>query len=124
MAINFDHQLNKIVTSTSNIDFDITGSIKLPVGTTAQRPGTAAGEIRFNSSTGKFEGYNGTSWVTMGLSNASINDLNDVDTATAPPADGQVLRWSSGLGQWVPADSSSGLTEGDAIAFAIALGGN
>jgi len=124
MAINFDHQLNKIVTSTSNVDFDITGSLKLPVGTTAQRPGSVTGALRFNSTTGKFEGYNGVAWVAIGLSNASINDLNDVDTATTPPADGQVLRWSATAGQWVPADTSGGVSEGDAIAFAIALGSN
>lgn len=66
MAINFDHQLNKITTGNSDIDFDITGSLKVPVGTTAQRTGTlTGGEIRFNSTTLSFEGYNGTDWTPL-----------------------------------------------------------
>ncbi len=31
-----------------------------------------------------------------------INDLQDVDTATIPPADGQSLFYDSGVSQWVP----------------------
>ena len=44
-----------------------TGSAKLPVGTTAQQDGSpAAGYIRFNTDTNQFEGYNGTSWTSVG----------------------------------------------------------
>lgn len=40
-----------------------TGSAVIPAGTTAQRNGSpAAGNFRFNSETGQFEGYNGTAW--------------------------------------------------------------
>ena len=45
--------------------FDVggTGSMKIPVGTTAQRPSSpVAGMMRFNTDTGKMEIYNGTSW--------------------------------------------------------------
>lgn len=41
-----------------------TGSIQLPTGTTAQRPGSpVAGMIRYNTSWGGIEHYNGTQWV-------------------------------------------------------------
>ena len=44
-----------------------TGSMLLPAGTTAQRDVTpAAGYIRFNSSITKFEGYNGSTWASVG----------------------------------------------------------
>lgn len=44
-----------------------TGSVKLPVGTTAQRDGTPSqGFIRFNSTVLKFEGYNGSAWSAVG----------------------------------------------------------
>jgi hypothetical protein len=46
--------------------FNSTGALKVPTGTTAQRPVGADGKIRFNSSTTKFEGYNGTSWGQLG----------------------------------------------------------
>jgi len=39
-------------------------AMKVPVGTTAQRPATPAqGDIRYNTSTNKFEGYTGSAWV-------------------------------------------------------------
>jgi hypothetical protein len=44
-----------------------TGSARLPSGTTAQRDGTpAAGFFRFNSTLTRFEGYNGSSWGSVG----------------------------------------------------------
>ena len=44
-----------------------TGSIKITTGTTAERDGTpATGYFRFNTSTTKFEGYNGTAWGSVG----------------------------------------------------------
>jgi hypothetical protein len=40
-----------------------TGGLYLPTGTTAQRPAApATGQMRFNTTTGSVEVYNGTSW--------------------------------------------------------------
>ena len=40
-----------------------TGGLFLPSGTTAQRPASpATGQMRFNTTTGSVETYNGTSW--------------------------------------------------------------
>jgi hypothetical protein len=46
--------------------FNSTGALKIPVGTTAQRPTGADGKIRFNDDTNKFEGYDGTAWGQLG----------------------------------------------------------
>jgi len=44
-----------------------TGSADIPTGTTAERDGSpSAGYFRFNSDVTKFEGYNGTSWGSVG----------------------------------------------------------
>jgi len=44
-----------------------TGAIALPTGTTGQQPGTAlTGMLRFNTTKTSFEGYNGTSWASVG----------------------------------------------------------
>jgi len=44
-----------------------TGVLDLPVGTTAQRPGSpTSGMIRFNTDLTQFEGYNGTAWSSVG----------------------------------------------------------
>ena len=44
-----------------------TSSLKLNVGTTAQRPASPVdGDIRYNSTTAKYEGYSGSSWGQLG----------------------------------------------------------
>jgi len=44
-----------------------TGSLRLPVGSTAERDVSASsGFIRFNSTLGRFEGYNGAAWSNVG----------------------------------------------------------
>ena len=50
------------VDSAGDIVMGGTGALKLPNGTTAQRPTAAKGQIRFNSTTTEFEGYNGSAW--------------------------------------------------------------
>jgi hypothetical protein len=51
---------------TGNPSSSSTGAIQIPAGTTAQRPTAATGHIRYNSSIGQFEGYNGSAWGTIG----------------------------------------------------------
>jgi len=52
--------------TTGLVSFPGTGSITLPVGTTAQQPTGATGMLRFNSTTTSFEGYNGSAWGAIG----------------------------------------------------------
>jgi hypothetical protein len=42
-----------------------TGFITMPNGTTGQRPTAATGMIRYNTSTGTMEYYNGSGWITL-----------------------------------------------------------
>ena len=56
-----------------------TDAVLIPVGTTGQRPTGAAGYLRFNSTTGEFEGYNGSAWASVGgaaLSNDTATSSN------------------------------------------------
>lgn len=75
-AVNYQVFLNGNWTTTT--------AIKLPVGTTAQRPGSpTAGNIRYNSDLTAFEGYNGTSWSSIASgTNAQITSLG-VGTAAS-----------------------------------------
>ena len=61
------HNNNARVTTTDDgADISGTGSLKVPVGTTAQRNSSpAAGDIRYNSTLGSFEGYS-SSWGELG----------------------------------------------------------
>jgi hypothetical protein len=50
----------------NNLNFNGTGSIKVPAGTTGQRPTPVAGMIRYNSDEGTFEGYASGAWGSIG----------------------------------------------------------
>ena len=50
----------------STLDVTATDAVIVPVGTTAQRPSLPVqGMIRFNTTTGKFEGYDGSAWQNL-----------------------------------------------------------
>lgn len=73
----------------------------LPVGTTAQRPGTpATGMIRYNSSISSFEGYSSGAW-------ASLGGVKSVDGYT-----------------YIIAETSAGASNGDLDFYAENAGGN
>jgi hypothetical protein len=66
------------LTASSDPSFTSKGAVLLPAGTTAQQPTGVAGKLRFNTTTTQFEGYNGTTWASVG--GAAIT--NDTATAT------------------------------------------
>ena len=56
-------------TIPNNLNFNGTGTVRLPNGTTGQRPTPAAGMIRYNTTSGLFEGYT-TQWGGIGGASA------------------------------------------------------
>ncbi len=70
--------------STEQVIIDATGSVKLPSGTTAQRPTGVAGQIRFNSQLSRFEGYDGTNWIVL----HGVEDLDGDTKVTAEQTTG------------------------------------
>jgi methionine-rich copper-binding protein CopC len=62
----------------------VTGIIQLPAGTTAERPTPVAGMIRFNSTTKRFEGYNGIDWVNLSPVPSDLTPFTDGDFVTTP----------------------------------------
>lgn len=50
-------------------------ALKVPSGTTAQRPNASNGYFRFNTTTSSFEGYSGSSWGSIGGSGSSSGYL-------------------------------------------------
>ena len=54
-------------TFTGDVTISSTTALRLPVGTTGERSGSAAnGDIRYNSTTSSFEGYAGGAWGSIG----------------------------------------------------------
>jgi len=66
------------LTATLDSTFSSTGALLISKGTTGQRPTPASGMFRFNTTTSEFEGYNGTTWASVG--GAALS--NDTSTAT------------------------------------------
>ena len=68
-----------------NRKFTGTNSIRLPNGTTAQRIGSLAGEIRFNSTLGLAEYYTGSEWKAIDspptITGASVDSRSATNTA-------------------------------------------
>ena len=62
--------------ATKTLIIDSTAAIKVPVGTSAQRPSAAQGQIRFNTTTGGYEGYTGSTWGSLGGVVDSAHDSN------------------------------------------------
>tara|TARA_Y100000361_G_scaffold65081_2_gene57108 strand:+ start:3496 stop:4827 length:1332 start_codon:yes stop_codon:yes gene_type:complete len=65
-----------ILNTSPDVSLDVgsaTDSMHIPVGTTAQRPGSpAAGYFRFNSTETQFEGYDGSGWGEIGGGGATL----------------------------------------------------
>ena len=79
------------VGSDQNVSFDSTGAIVVPVGTTAQRPGSLAqGMIRYNTDDSTFEGYDGGAWGSLG----GVKDVDqDTYIEAEQSADDDTLRF-------------------------------
>ncbi len=57
----------KTPTFTGNVTMSSTGFALIPAGTTAERPASPAnGQIRYNTTTSQFEGYQGGAWGQLG----------------------------------------------------------
>jgi len=78
---------NTIITMNASITLDAsaaTNSIRLPVGTTAQRPSGSTGEIRYNSSTDAIEGYTTAGgWAQLGATSSTAENTDDTATGSS-----------------------------------------
>ena len=73
----------RVTTTTDGADIGGTGCVGITKGTTAQRPGSAAaGDFRYNTTTGKFEGYT-SEWGDIGGGASEEDTSVSATTATA-----------------------------------------
>jgi len=83
MAINLDHQRDKLSTTSQVLTLNTTGALILPSGTTAEATATTVGQIRYNVDTGKqhIEQYVNGSWNPVS-SKEKLEELDDVTLYT------------------------------------------
>lgn len=81
---DFDELVDYLTVGATGINTQLdifmngTGALKLPVGTTAQRPASPVeGQVRRNSQIPQWEGYNGSTWESLAASNSTFNDIYD-----------------------------------------------
>jgi len=83
-AITIDADGSTIITMNATTVLDasaVTNAIRLPNGTTAQRPSGAVGEIRYNSSTDTIEGYTSAGgWAQLGATSTTSENTDDTTT--------------------------------------------
>jgi hypothetical protein len=74
-----------VISPGSNlVNINATGGIRLPRGTTAERPTGDSGQVRFNNDLQRFEGFNGTNWVNL----KGVEDLDGNTRITAELTEG------------------------------------
>ncbi len=66
----------KTTTPTVSLEVNATDAIKIPVGTSANRPTAAVGQIRYNTDLSQFEGYNGSAWVALGAGSSGYEQVS------------------------------------------------
>ena len=83
-AVELYHNANlRVSTTADGVDFGGTGSIRVPNGTTGQRNASPqAGDFRYNTTDGKFEGYT-DSWGEIGGSGGVDETDTSVSTTSA-----------------------------------------
>jgi len=94
-----------------------TGAVQIPAGTTAQRPSAVAGQLRYNATTGKFEGYT-DDWgdIGGGESTLTINTMTGDGSDTTltmgvtPPTENAIQVYFDGVYQHKDNFSFSGTT--------------
>ena len=90
------------------VNISATGALKIPTGTTLERPTVATGQIRYNTDLERFEGYNGTNWINL----KGVEDLDGDTKITAELSEGtndNTIRFDV-AGSTVATIDSDGLT--------------
>jgi hypothetical protein len=74
-TINIGAATGTLTIGSEKVIIDSTDSLQLPVGDTLQRPAAVTGQVRFNTDTLVFEGFDGIAWGSLG-------GVKDVDQNT------------------------------------------
>ena len=104
-------------------------SIKIPSGTTAERPTTAlAGQIRFNTTDASFEGYDGTTWGGLGSGGGGSGSVLGDITVEKHTGDNVTTNFTLAQSPIVSANSVqidiNGVTQEPDVAYTVDLVSN
>ncbi len=110
-------------TFTGKVTHNYTSSIRVPVGTTAQRDGSPSnGDFRYNSTTSKFEGYN-SGWGEIGGGATGSADLLDIATSSGTGGGGSTFDGSRYRFKLVTKGTSDAVTPVNAEILRVSIAG-
>jgi len=95
-AIDTNGNVELTPNGTGYIDSNTVTALKIPVGTTAERPATLAqGQIRYNTTTSRFEAYDGSNWTGLG-GVIDVDQDTKIVAETSPGTDNDQLEMYAG----------------------------
>ena len=108
---------------TGKVTHNYTSSIRVPVGTTAQRDGSPSnGDFRYNSTTSKFEGYN-SGWGEIGGGATGSADLLDIASSSGTGGGGSTFDGSRYRFKLVTKGTSDAVTPVNAEILRVSING-
>ena len=118
----FGSNLNKLVIDYNSgdatfkglVNFDSTGAIVIPDGTTAERPTAERGMIRFNISDQQFEGYDGTAWKGLG-GVIDVDQDTKIIAENTPGSDNDQLKFFTANTERLRLDTDGDFKFGDGL---------
>ena len=100
-----------IGTTTPAVSLDVgslTDAIRVPNGTTAQRPTAALGQLRYNTTTSEFEGYAAGAWGKIGGGGDSFGTIAvSGQSNVVAEQENDTLTFEAGAGIVITTDASS-----------------
>ena len=101
------------VSINNYLNVNTTSHVTIAAGTIAQRPATGAvGMVRYNSDDNRYEGHNGTEWVSLG---GLIDGDGDTFITAEATADQDILRFNVGPGAALAGTTAEKMTIGETI---------
>ncbi len=111
-------------TFTGKVIHNYTSSIRVPVGTTGQRDGSPAnGDFRYNSTTGKFEGYQSGSWGEIGGGTTGTADLLAIASSSGTGGGSATFNGSAYRFKLVTKGTSTAVTPSNAEILRVSING-
>ena len=128
-SIDINHIGTTVVQTTPDgIDIVSTGSIKIPVGTTAQRPSSpVTGDLRWNSTEGEAEIYDGAAFTAVGAGGGLFKGENGIVGSSAGDifrVNEQELNTDVTIDATENASCAGPLTVATGVTLTVTTGGN
>ena len=117
-SLNPNVTLTSITPTSDILTINGEGALTLPNGTSAERPTSVQGMVRFNNTDGQFEGYDGIAWAGLG-GVIDVDQDTKIVAENSPGADNDELKFYTGGTLAATFSANTATFEGD-----VSIAGN